>query len=55
MIFIGNLWGIYREFIGNLLGIYREFTLPILDSLQKMMNSLLVNVDIAINTKGLKD
>jgi hypothetical protein len=28
--------------------------LPILDTLQKMTNSLLVNVDIPINTKKLK-
>jgi hypothetical protein len=31
------------------------FALPILDTLQKMTNSLLVNVDIPINTKRLKD
>jgi hypothetical protein len=30
-------------------------TLPILDTLQKKLNSLLVNVDIPINTKRLKD
>ena len=29
--------------------------LPILDTLQKMTNSLLVNVDIPIDTKRLKD
>ena len=31
------------------------YSLPILDTLQKMTNSLLVNVDIPINTKRLKD
>ena len=30
-------------------------SLPILDTLQKITNSLLVNVDIPINTKSLKD
>ena len=30
-------------------------TLPILDTLQHMTNSLLVNVDIPIDTKRLKD
>ena len=29
---------------------YTIYTLPILDTLQKMTNSLLVNVDIPINT-----
>jgi len=29
------------------------FSLPILDTLQKMTNSLLVNVDIPIDTKRL--
>jgi hypothetical protein len=33
----------------------RLYALPILDTLQKMTNSLLVNVDIPINTKRLKD
>ena len=31
------------------------YSLQILDTLQKMTNSLLVNVDIPINTKRLKD
>jgi len=30
-----------------------QITLPILDTLQKMTNSLLVNVDIPIDTKRL--
>ena len=34
-----------------------QYSLPILDTLQKMINSLLVNVDVPINTKDyrLKD
>ena len=32
-----------------------QFPLPILDTLQKMTNSFLVNVDIPINTKRLED
>ena len=35
--------------------IFGTQTLPILDTLQKMTNSLLVNVDIPIDTKRLKD
>ena len=38
----------------DLLQIARNTSLPILDTLQKMTNSLLVNVDIPINTKKLK-
>ena len=32
---------------------FSPYTLPILDTLQKMTNSLLVNVDITIDTKRL--
>ena len=35
--------------------IQSQLSLPILDTLQKMTNSLLVNVDIPIDTKRLKD
>jgi hypothetical protein len=39
--------------LGGALSIY--ISLPILDTLQKKTNSLLVKVDIPINTKRLKD